>query len=126
MKRLWLAAALLAAVFTATLLNSFHLKTFSTDLMSTLSLAEVNAEQGNWDKAEQLTDEARQRWQDKELYLYTLLRHADTDLIYTSFREVNEFIACQESGEYSAANARLIAQLELLYGMEQFTLKNLL
>ncbi len=66
------------------------------------------------------------RWEDQEKYLYTVLRHSDTDEIFTSFREVGEFINCQEGGEYSAANARLIAQIELLYKMEQFNLKTLL
>ena len=124
MKRLWFAVALLAVVFTATLLNSFYLKDFSTDLMDMLTQAEVKAEEGDWAAAEALTGAAMEKWQGKEMYLYTLLRHADTDLVYTGFREVNEFISCKEGGEYSAANARLIAQLELLYGMEQFTLKN--
>ena len=33
---------------------------------------------------------------------------------------------CQEAGEYSAANARLMTQISLLYEAEQFTLKNVL
>lgn len=37
-----------------------------------------------------------------------------------------EFLTCQEAGEYSAANARLMTQISLLYEAEQFTLKNVL
>lgn len=126
MKRLWFAVILLAIVFTATLFNSYYLKNFTTDLMDRLTQAEVRAEQGDWSETKALTDEALQTWQDKEQYLDTLIRQSDTDLIYIGFREVNELIACKESGEYSAANARLIAQLKLLYEMEQFTVRNVL
>ena len=49
-----------------------------------------------------------------------------TDSIYTSFREVVEFLDSREQGEYSAANARLIALIELLNESEQLTLKNIL
>lgn len=126
MRRLWLSVALLLVVFVLTLLNSLYLKQFSMELTETLSQAEAEAERGNWERAEALTQEALDCWQEKNMYLYTMLRHSDTDSVYTGFREVEEFIHCQESGEYSAANARLLAQIELLYEMEQFTLKNIL
>lgn len=126
MKRLWIAVALLAALFVSTLFSSQYLKSLATDLTGTLEQAETMAEQGDWSGAGRLTQEAQARWKNHDMYLYTMLRHSDTDLVETGFREVQEFIDCQEGGEYSAANARLIAQIELLYEMEQFTLKNLL
>lgn len=126
MKRLWIALAIMASIFTATLVNSRYLETFSTTLVDLLTRAEVQAESEAWSDAGRLTQEALTMWEDQEKYLYTVLRHSDTDEIFTSFREVGEFINCQEGGEYSAANARLIAQIELLYKMEQFNLKNLL
>lgn len=126
MKRLWIALALLCAVFVSTLLSSHYLKSFAIDLTGMLEQAEVMAEQGDWTGADRMTQKALDGWKHHNTYLYTMLRHADTDLVETSFREVQEFINCQEGGEYSAANARLIAQIELLYEMEQFTLINLL
>lgn len=126
MKRLWIAAALLAAVFTATLINSHYLGSLSSELSDLLTLAEQRAEDGDWEQADRLTKEALEIWNGHDLYLYTTLRHSDTDLVFTGFREVQEFINCQEGGEYSAANAKLIAQIELLWEMEQFSLKNLL
>ena len=118
MKRLWFAVGVMAVLFTATLLNSRYLRNFSAGLTDRLVQAEVQAEAGNWEEAGRLTKEA--------LDVCTVLRHSDTDQIHTGFREVQEFINCQEGGEYSAANARLISQVELLYEMEQFNLKNLL
>lgn len=126
MKRLWISLAIMAVIFTAALVNSRYLETFSTSLVDLLTQAEIQAEREAWADAGRLTQEALTLWEGKEDYLYTVLRHSDTDEIFSGFREVTEFIHCQEGGEYSAANARLIAQVELLYKMEQFNLKNLL
>lgn len=126
MKRVWIAIGLLLIVLSGTLAHSFYIASFSHDLTLLLEAAESEAEQGAWDKAEELTRTARQKWDRRSTYLHITLRHDETDEIYTGFREVAEFIQCQEGGEYSAANARLIASLELMAEAEQLTLKNVL
>lgn len=126
MKRIIAAASILLLVFAATLCHSFYISSLTRELTSILEAAEVNAEKNDWAAAETLTQTARERWDSADAYLHILLRHSETDAIYTGFREVYEFIQCQEGGEYSAANARLIAQLELLSEAEQLTLKNIL
>lgn len=126
MKRIWIALAILLLVFSGTLLHSRTIETLSTNLCAILEEAEANAEQGDWTGAKELTQTAREKWESRDSYLHITLRHSETDAIYTGFREVAEFIECQEDGEYSAANARLIAQLALLAEAEQFTLKNIL
>ena len=68
--------------------------------------------------------EKAQKAGSRDGYLHVTLRHSDTDLIHVGFQEVLEFIECQEGGEYSAANARLAAQIQLIYESEQLTLKN--
>lgn len=126
MKRLWIALAMLAAVFCGTLFNSWYLSDFTGSLSRTLSQAETRAEQGAWEEAEMLTRQAYGTWSDRDVYLHILLRHGDTDQIYTGFHEVLELLTCQEGGEHSAANARLITQIDLLSEAEQLTLKNIL
>ena len=126
MKRLWIAAAILVLVFSAALCHSFYISSFTDRLIDLLEEAESGAESSDWDRAQTLTDEALQRWEDRDSYLHVTLRHDETDVVYTGFREVLEFIQCREGGEYSAANARLIANLELLAEAEQLTLKNVM
>ena len=126
MRRLWIAFAILAAVFAATWSNTLYLKALTEELTDLLTQAEVFGEAGDWDKALELTRQAESRWQEHALYLHTTLRHSDTDEIFLSFQEVAEFLHCQEGGEYSAANAVLIGRLDLLYEQEEFNLKNLL
>lgn len=126
MKRLWIAVALLCTVFLLTLGNTVYLGRFTGDLTALLTEAELRGEQGRWDTALKLTRQAEALWKDHDVYLHVTLRHADTDAIYLSFRQVTEFLHCREGGEYSAANAVLLGQIGLLYEQEQFDLKNLL
>lgn len=126
MKRLWLAIALLAIVFSATLLNSRYLGSFTAQLTTLLTQAEEKATAGDWVSAAELTREVSERWHTQDKYLYTVLRHADTNEVHIGLREVQEFIRCRDTGEYAAANAQLITKIELLYEMEQLNLQNLL
>ena len=126
MRRLWIACGILAALFAAALYNTWHLDRLTASLSDQLTRAEACAEAGNWEEAARLTEGAFDEWDSHTVYLHVLLRHADTDEVYTGFQEVQEYLSCQEAGEYSAANARLTAQLRLLWEMEQLTLQNLL
>lgn len=126
MKRVWIALTILLAILAGTLAHSFYIQTFTRDLTFLLETAEAEAEGNDWAAAQELTQTARDKWDANGTYLHILLRHSDTDSVHTGFREVAEFLQCQEGGEYSAANARLIAELELLAEAEQLTLKNIL
>lgn len=126
MKRLWIACGILAVLFAATLYNASYLDRLTDSLSDQLTQAEACAEAGDWAEAARLTEGAFDEWESHTLYLHVLLRHADTDDVNSSFQEVGEFITCQESGEYSAANARLMTQIRLLYEAEQLSLKNIL
>ena len=81
MKRLWIAAALLVAIFCAMLYNTHFLCRFSGELAQALEQAEAYAEQGDWRRAESMTRQAYDLWQSRDSYLHITLRHADTDLI---------------------------------------------
>lgn len=126
MKRLWLAAALLAAVLAATLWNSASLRGFTGEISALLEEAGAQAADGGWEQAARLTDKAQEIWQGRDIYLHVTLRHADTDEIYACFREVEALLSSREWGEYAAANARLITHIELLWESEAPTLKNFL
>lgn len=126
MKREWLAVGLLIAMIA---LASWHVVTLdglTGELGDLLAQAEQMAEQGNWEGAAQMTQKASERWDSQHFYLHATLEHNVTDQIATSFAETLEFLQCQEAGEYSAANARLMEQLELLAEMEKPLLENLL
>jgi len=126
LKRFWIAIAILILIFAATVGNTFYLGRLTTELSGLLTQAEQSAEQGNWDQAQQITEQARARWNSHSPYLHIVLHHADIDQIETCFGEALELIHRREDGEYSAANVRLITQIGLLYESECFSLANIL
>ena len=113
MKRLWIAAALLALTMGASLWHSRHLEAFTTALTGQLVQAEM------------LIRQARDQWLSQNTYLHVTLRHGDTDQIQIGFDEALQLLRTGELGEYAAATARLMADLKLLTEAEQLTLENL-
>lgn len=126
MKRLWISSAILVLICCATLANTAYLSSFTQELTDLLAQAEVQGEAGNWEEAMALTRSARERWDSHNTYLHITLRHADIDNVYLFFLQVEQFLDCQEGGEYSAANAALIGHLTLLQEQELPSLKNIL
>lgn len=124
MKRLWIALALLAVLLCGTLLHTWSLRGFTQELTRSLEQAQELTRADRWEEARAVTQEALQTWRGRDVYLHVLLRHADTDQIYAGFQETLALLDSQEYGEYAAANARLITQIQLLSEAEQLTLKN--
>ena len=81
---------------------------------------------GKWERAEALTRQTYQDWQDRRFYFHTLMRHSDIDQVLRAFRQVLEYVRLREPDQYNAANADLMTQLELLAEMEQATIVNVL
>ena len=126
MRRLWIALALLAFLLGASLTNAWYAQRLTGDMREGLSQAQHLAEQGDWGRAEALTRQVYEDWQNHHFYFHTLMRHSDTDQVLRAFRTVLEYLQLQEPDQYNAANADLVAQLELLAEMEQATLTNVL
>ena len=126
MKRLWIAAALLLFLLGASLTNAWYAQNVTDGMRQRLREAQTLAEQGDWSRAESLTRQAYEDWQGHRFYFHTTMRHSDTDQVLRDFRSVLEYLQLQEPDQYNAANADLMAQLELLAEMEQPTVENVL
>lgn len=126
MRRLYTAAALLLALLGASLANGWYAQKVTDGMREDLRQAQAFAGQDEWDKAEVLTRKVYENWQGQHFYLHTTMRHSDTDQVLRGFRTVLEYLKLQEPDQYNAANADLMAQLELLAEMEQATLANVL
>lgn len=126
MKRLWIAAALLLFLLGASLTNAWYAQSVTDGMRQRLRQAQTLAEQEDWSRAESLTRQVYEDWQGHHFYFHTTMRHSDTDLVLRNFRSVLEYLRLQEPDQYNAANADLMAQLELLAEMEQPTVENVL
>ena len=119
MKRLWSAAALLLVLLGGALWNAWYADRLSG------RMAEELADRGDWEGAARLSRESFGLWQAHDAYLHVMMRHSDTDQILRGFRALDQYLALEESDQYTAANAELICQLELLSEMEQPSLVNI-
>ena len=126
MKRLWTAAAILAVLMGGALWNAWYAERLTGGMIQQLKQAQERTAQGDWEGAAKLSGQAFQCWQDHEVYLHILMRHSDTDEILSSFRALEQYLALEETDQYTAANAELMTQLGLLSEMEQPSWENIL
>ena len=126
MKRLYIAAALLILLLGASLTNGWYAQNITGEMCKELRQAQLLAEVEDWSQAESITRQVYEDWQGRHFYFHTLMRHSDTDQVLRTFRSVLEYLRLQEPDQYNAANADLMAQLELLAEMEQPTAVNVL
>ena len=126
MKRLWISGGILLLLLAGAMCNAWIIGSLTGTLTHTLAQAEAQAEEGHWEEALRFTREAQEQWDASADYLYIVLRHSDTDQVDEGFQTVEAYLEERHQEEYSAANAQLIAKIDLLYEMEAFTLRNLL
>ena len=126
MKRLYIAAGLLLVLLGASLTNAWYAQSLTGGMTDQLRRAQSLTEQDDWAQAEAVTRQVYEDWQSHHFYFHTLMRHSDTDQVLRAFRQVLEYLPLQEPDQYNAANADLMAQLELLAEMEQATVVNVL
>ena len=126
MKRLLIAAGLLLFMLAGCLLNAWYSQKLTRDMIQDLQQARQAAQGEDWAEAERITLQAYERWNSRHFYLHVVMRHSDTDQILRAFRSVLQYLEIQEMDQYTAANADLTTQLELLSEMEQAALVNVL
>ena len=126
MKRLYIAAALLALLLGLSLVNGWYSERLTGEMREQLRQAQRLAEEEDWGRAEAVTRQVYEDWQNRHFYFHTTMRHSDTDQVLRGFRSVLEYVRLQEPDQYNAANADLMAQLELLAEMEQPSVANVL
>ena len=126
MKRLYIAAGLLLVLLGASLTNAWYAQSLTGGMTDQLRRAQSLTEQDDWAQAEAVTRQVYEDWQSHRFYFHTLMRHSDTDQVLRAFRQVLEYLPLQEPDQYNAANADLMAQLELLAEMEQAAVVNVL
>lgn len=125
MRRLWIALGLLILVFSGSMAHSQYLERITHQMSDHLSAAQDYATENQWEDAMARTSEAHQIWQENDIYLHVSLRHSDTDEITESFQGMEELLSCQDLSQYSAANARLLTQIYLLWEGERLSWKNI-
>ena len=127
MRRLVASILLVAALAGGAAAHVWYLTHQTHVLSQQLEQAQQQVQKGNWDVAYDLTQQAWEQWEGQMSYLHITLHHEDIDQVSTAFQEALAILEQQEQpGEYAAANARILYQLELLVEAELPSLKNIL
>lgn len=127
MKQRMIASCLtLAVLLGLSLLNGWYAGTLTQQAAQQLTQAQELADAGNWDGALSITETVFQQWQSHDFYFHAIMRHTDTDQILRTFHGVLQYLRLEEMDQYSAANADLITQVQLLGEMEQASPENVL
>lgn len=127
MKRLSCSLILLALLVGLACCHVWYLSGQTHTLSQQLEQAQQQVQAGNWDEAQAITQKAWAQWEGLMFYLHTTLHHEDIDQVSTAFQETLAILEQKEQpGEYAAANARILYQLELLLEAELPSLKNIL
>lgn len=127
MKRLMCSLTLLALLVGLACLHVWYLTKQTHALSQQLDQAQLKVQSGNWEEAYTMTQQAWEQWESQMFYLHITLHHQDIDQVSTAFQETLAILEQKEQpGEYAAANARILYQLELLVEAELPSLKNIL
>ncbi len=126
MRRLILAAVILAAVLGATFWNTQRLNGLTGQMLSLIDQAGGQAQEGAWDQAGGTLEKARALWDERSAYLHMTLRHADIDAVTLSLTQLEQYTRAKDAGQWALCAASLSVQLNLLSEMEALTLKNVL
>ena len=126
MKRLWISLAVLSITATAALYSGSHLGRLSSQMGILLADAEQSALIGDWNKAAQLTDQAYHTWEQQTIFLYSTLRHTDTDNVYLYLKQAQCFAKEQDEHGYLTASSALQSKLWLMEEAEGLSIENVL
>ncbi len=126
MRRLTVSLLMLALLAAAGWANSRYLTGLAGEITGLLERAGERGAAEDWAGAENLTRQARARWEAASGYLSLVLRRDETDEVNSRFCEVSALIDGQEGPEYAAANGQLISRLTHVSEMEQLRWRNAL
>lgn len=122
MKKEIIAAALLAAVFTLTMLNVYFLGKITSSLRTMVSDAEALAEKGEWSKATNTAQKALEKWDSYDPYTHITVRHSEIDSTSEMFGNFLGAIYSQDNAAVKSSSLTLRHKLEMLHLMERLTL----
>ena len=119
MKYLYVGIAILAICLAACTASTWALSKYTDHAVSLLEQAQLHADAGSFQQAEQLVRQAKEFWQDHHGFFGVILRHDEADQINATFWELVEYAQNNCSEEFEPSCAMLIEQINHLSDMEK-------
>lgn len=122
MKKELVAAVLLALVFACTLLNIHMTDRLMGELDDAVTLAYFHAEDGDWENARIVLENACERWLSLDGYTHVFIRHSEIGTTTDAFYSMLSAVYAKEVGEVHGTYLLLHAQLLSIMGMEHISI----
>ena len=126
MKKEWIAAALLALLFAASLVNIACLDRLIGRIEAETDRSKALAAGGDFPAAEAALDEAVELWIAANSYTHIFIRHPEIDSTSDAFYELKELLAEQNADGFPSAFDKLKYHLNSIDKMEHIRLGSVL
>ena len=126
MKKEWIAAALLALLFAAALINIACLERLIGRIEEDVGRAQALAESGDFASAEAALDTAIEHWVAANAYTHIFIRHPEIDSTSDAFFELKELLAEENADGFPSAFDKLNYHLNSIDEMEHIRLGSVL
>ena len=126
MKRLWIGISLLVGIFILGLWTSSRLNRIHTHISDQLAASAQAAQRGQWEQADELAEQANEKWQRHWKFSAALADHTVLDEIDGFFAQAKVYRQNRDDVAYAATCARLSKNIEALQEGHRLTWWNLL
>lgn len=126
MKRIWIGAALLAIILVAGLWTGKRMEQTHTQVARQLRLCAEAAQAGQWDRADALARDAKDRWDEEWDFAAALVDHTVLDEIDNAFEQLRVFLDDRDPLWGAVLCAELAQMVETIQEAHQVTWRNLL
>lgn len=114
MKRSWIGAGLLAVLLAAGLLVTWLMGRIHDPIARDLTEAGESALAGDWDRAEALSQLARQKWEDTEVFRACFADHSPMEEVDACFAMAEVYLRQREQTAFAAACAETAKKAEAM------------
>ena len=125
MKKELFAAALLALIAAAAILNAGKVESITEAITKEIEKAEKSAEQADWETCMAQINSAGQKWEREGPYLRSVMSHPQEEAIIDSFYDLKLTAEEQDQGKIRISAARLKARLKAISEMEKIKVETI-
>ena len=126
MKRIHFGAALLSVLLILGILSNVMMRKIPPAQAKKLNHAAALASAGDWAAARDLSEEAKNAWEKKQIFYCAMCDHEDIDRIDGLFAQMEVYAAARSAVSFSSTCAQLASHLESLSHSHSLTLDNFL
>ena len=126
MKRLYIGAALLAVMLAAGICLTVAFTAIHEPLSSRLQEAQEAAVAGDWEKAADLTEQARQKWEEFRHFTAAVADHEPLEEMDSLFARLEVLCRLREEDEFAADCAQLARLADAMAESQRINWWNLL